>query len=57
MDAAFEREHRADLRPGDRAQGLIDECRSELARADAYAREHLEDPPDIANWTWDSTPR
>jgi xylulose-5-phosphate/fructose-6-phosphate phosphoketolase len=44
-------------RPGDRAQGLIDECRSELARADAYAREHLEDPPDIANWTWDSTPR
>jgi xylulose-5-phosphate/fructose-6-phosphate phosphoketolase len=41
----------------DRAAALIERCRAELARADRYAREHFEDPPDIANWTWASEPR
>jgi len=35
-----------------RAQELLAECQASLARASAYAREFLEDPPDIRDWTW-----
>jgi xylulose-5-phosphate/fructose-6-phosphate phosphoketolase len=37
-----------------RAPELIAQCMSELSRASTYAHEHLEDPPDISNWTWAS---
>jgi xylulose-5-phosphate/fructose-6-phosphate phosphoketolase len=37
-----------------RAPELLAECQSALARASAYAHEHLEDPPDIRDWTWTS---
>ena len=35
-----------------RAPELLALCQSELERASAYAHEHLEDPPDIRDWTW-----
>jgi xylulose-5-phosphate/fructose-6-phosphate phosphoketolase len=34
---------------------LIDACERSIARAMAYAEQHLEDPPEIRDWTW-STP-
>ena len=34
------------------ATTLITECEALIARASAYAREHLEDPPGIRDWTW-----
>ena len=36
----------------ERAQGLIDQCNTLIARAVAYSREHLEDMPEIRDWTW-----
>ena len=36
----------------DRAPTLISECASLIARAAAYSREHLEDMPEIRDWTW-----
>lgn len=33
---------------------LIDECNDLLKRHHAYVREHFEDLPEIANWTWES---
>jgi xylulose-5-phosphate/fructose-6-phosphate phosphoketolase len=49
---ALERTHRL----GDRAAPLIELCRASIAAADAYAREHLQDPPEISSWTWASDP-
>jgi xylulose-5-phosphate/fructose-6-phosphate phosphoketolase len=36
----------------DRTPTLISECESLIARAMAYSQEHLEDMPEIRNWTW-----
>ncbi len=36
----------------ERAQGLIDQCNASIARAVAYSREHLEDMPEVRDWTW-----
>jgi xylulose-5-phosphate/fructose-6-phosphate phosphoketolase len=36
----------------DRAPTLISDCESLIARAMAYSREHLEDMPEIRDWTW-----
>ena len=36
----------------DRAPALIDECEALIARAVAYSKEHLEDLPEIRDWTW-----
>ena len=50
-DLAIEALKRATrIRP--RTQGLIAELHSLIARAVAYSREHLEDQPDIRDWTW-----
>ncbi|MGN6757033.1 MAG: phosphoketolase family protein, partial [Thermomicrobiales bacterium] len=35
-----------------RAPTLRAECTAEIARAMAYAREHLADPPAISDWAW-----
>jgi xylulose-5-phosphate/fructose-6-phosphate phosphoketolase len=35
-----------------RASGLVARCESMIAKAEAYAREHMEDMPEITNWTW-----
>jgi xylulose-5-phosphate/fructose-6-phosphate phosphoketolase len=40
-------------RPQQQATTLIAECESLIAQAGAYARAHLEDPPEIQDWTWD----
>jgi xylulose-5-phosphate/fructose-6-phosphate phosphoketolase len=34
------------------APGLIADCDSRIAQAVAYAREHLEDQPEIREWVW-----
>jgi xylulose-5-phosphate/fructose-6-phosphate phosphoketolase len=39
-------------RMGDRAAGLVAECRNAIAKAVAYSREHMEDPPEIRDWVW-----
>jgi xylulose-5-phosphate/fructose-6-phosphate phosphoketolase len=39
-------------RPQARAPTLISECEALISRASAYAREHLEDPPEIREWRW-----
>jgi xylulose-5-phosphate/fructose-6-phosphate phosphoketolase len=36
----------------DRTPTLISRCESLIARATAYSREHLEDMPEIRDWTW-----
>ena len=36
----------------DRAPTLIAACTARIAEATAYAREHLEDIPEISNWMW-----
>jgi xylulose-5-phosphate/fructose-6-phosphate phosphoketolase len=36
----------------DRAPTLIAECTARIAEATAYAREHLEDMPEIRDWKW-----
>jgi len=38
--------------PRSRATDLMAECDRLIADAERYTREHLEDPPEIANWTW-----
>jgi xylulose-5-phosphate/fructose-6-phosphate phosphoketolase len=35
-----------------RAPELLAECQAALAHASSYALTHLEDPPEISNWTW-----
>jgi xylulose-5-phosphate/fructose-6-phosphate phosphoketolase len=35
-----------------RSDALIAELENDIQRAVAYSREHFEDPPEIANWTW-----
>jgi xylulose-5-phosphate/fructose-6-phosphate phosphoketolase len=44
-------------RLGDRAPVLIDRCRKAIADAEAYAKDHFEDPPHITGWTWGGTDR
>ncbi|HVY39922.1 MAG TPA: phosphoketolase family protein [Polyangia bacterium] len=41
-------------RPPSDADLLIDECAAILKRHRAYVREHLEDLPEIRDWTWPS---
>jgi xylulose-5-phosphate/fructose-6-phosphate phosphoketolase len=36
----------------DGARELEDHCRSMLARHHDYVREHLEDMPEVRDWTW-----
>jgi xylulose-5-phosphate/fructose-6-phosphate phosphoketolase len=43
-------------RLGDRGAPLIERCRQALVLADAHARDHFEDPPEVAAWTWNSPP-
>ncbi len=38
------------LRP--QADAIVAELENQIAKAKAYAREHLEDPPEIRDWTW-----
>jgi xylulose-5-phosphate/fructose-6-phosphate phosphoketolase len=35
-----------------RASALVEQCQNEIARAGAYGREHLEDPPELRDWVW-----
>ncbi|MDP8908734.1 MAG: phosphoketolase family protein, partial [Chloroflexota bacterium] len=42
--------HATRIRP--QAQPLIAELEHLIQQAGAYAREHLEDPPEIRDWTW-----
>jgi hypothetical protein len=35
-----------------RASALIEQYRNAIARAHAYGREHLEDPPELRDWVW-----
>jgi xylulose-5-phosphate/fructose-6-phosphate phosphoketolase len=46
---------RRTTRLGDRAQALIEECQRLIDSAAAYAHEHLEDPPEVRDWTWTDT--
>jgi xylulose-5-phosphate/fructose-6-phosphate phosphoketolase len=39
-------------RLADRAPALIAECASRIEESVAYAHEHLEDQPEIRDWTW-----
>jgi xylulose-5-phosphate/fructose-6-phosphate phosphoketolase len=39
-------------RPQARAPTLISKCEALVSKASAYAREHLEDPPEIREWRW-----
>jgi xylulose-5-phosphate/fructose-6-phosphate phosphoketolase len=43
---------RRTTRLGERAAALSAECRAEIERAVAWSREHMEDPPEIRDWTW-----
>jgi len=38
----------------DRAPDLIAQCEARIATANGYAREHLEDEPEIRDWVWTS---
>jgi xylulose-5-phosphate/fructose-6-phosphate phosphoketolase len=35
-----------------RSAALIDECRKALERHHVYTRDHLEDMPEVRDWTW-----
>ena len=35
-----------------RAPRLVDECQDMLGRHQRYVREHLEDMPEVRDWTW-----
>jgi xylulose-5-phosphate/fructose-6-phosphate phosphoketolase len=35
-----------------RAPGLIEQCEGMLSRHEAYVRAHLEDMPEVSQWTW-----
>ena len=37
---------------GDRARELVESCDARIAEAVQYSREHLEDEPEIRDWTW-----
>ncbi len=50
-DLCIEALRRTD-RLGNRAKALIDECQRLIDAATAHAEEHLEDPPEITDWTW-----
>jgi xylulose-5-phosphate/fructose-6-phosphate phosphoketolase len=39
-------------RPAGQTQALTDHCTAMLARHEAYIREHLEDMPEVRDWTW-----
>jgi xylulose-5-phosphate/fructose-6-phosphate phosphoketolase len=39
-------------RLSERAPGLIAECQSLIEASVSYAREHLQDPPEIRDWVW-----
>jgi xylulose-5-phosphate/fructose-6-phosphate phosphoketolase len=39
-------------RMADRAATLIDRCTSVLERHETYIRRHLEDMPEVSDWTW-----
>jgi xylulose-5-phosphate/fructose-6-phosphate phosphoketolase len=39
-------------RLGDKADGVIATCEEELTKHHYYIREHLEDMPEIRDWTW-----
>ena len=39
-------------RMANRAAPLIDRCTAVLARHETYIREHLEDMPEVSDWTW-----
>jgi xylulose-5-phosphate/fructose-6-phosphate phosphoketolase len=41
-------------RAPERGTELAEYCESQLARHHDYVREHLEDMPEVANWTWQS---
>ena len=41
-------------RPPENSDAIIDECDTMLRRHAAYVREHLEDMPEIRDWTWTS---
>jgi xylulose-5-phosphate/fructose-6-phosphate phosphoketolase len=53
---AAEAIRRAAQSPGsrvrDRAPTLISRCQSLVGQATAYSREHLQDMPEIRDWTW-----
>jgi xylulose-5-phosphate/fructose-6-phosphate phosphoketolase len=36
----------------DRAPALIAECEARIAESTAYAREHLDDQPEVRDWVW-----
>jgi xylulose-5-phosphate/fructose-6-phosphate phosphoketolase len=33
-------------------QAMIDECRAALERHGSYIEEHLDDIPEVRDWTW-----
>jgi xylulose-5-phosphate/fructose-6-phosphate phosphoketolase len=39
-------------RLSERAPGLVEDCESRVLECVTYAREHLEDPPEIRDWVW-----
>jgi xylulose-5-phosphate/fructose-6-phosphate phosphoketolase len=43
------------LRMRERAPTLITACHDLIAQATAYAREHLEDMPEIRDWVWSTS--
>ena len=37
---------------GGQTQALADHCKAMLERHETYIREHLEDLPEVRDWTW-----